>query len=422
MPSTTNRIIAAFSLMVAANAINAQTNNLTGSPYSLFGLGVASNSTVGINNSMGNGGVALSGSSFMNNNNPAAYGTLGEQNFLFDFGFLTEFSEINNGTSVENRIAGNFSNIAFASSLGPNSGFGLSINPYSDVGYSVIGIQSNIEGSFDEFNSSIFGTGALNDLRLSYGHSIVDHIRLGAYASYLFGVIEEREFIDASQEVPNESTLDILERNYYRGLRFGLGFQLDISPKLTLGWAADLATPLSGKRDRTVQKTLDFIGANVENEEDEKIASFKLPTALKSGLLYTPLEGLDLTFDYTIRLWNETEQEDNVGDFVDEREFAVGLQYVQDASSYKYARRIKYRAGFNYNTGYLEVNENPVASFNFTAGLGIPLGLRSLSHLNISYGFQNRGATTGILIEEQIHTININFSLRDIWFVKRRIN
>ncbi len=417
-----SRVFQFFLVVFLANWGNAQTNNLTGSPYSLFGLGVASNSNIGINNAIGNGGYAISDNALINNLNPASYGSMGEQNFLFDFGFLTELSEINNGNSIENRIAGNFSNIALAGSLSPKSAFGLSINPFSDTGYAVIGIESNIEGAFDNFSSNIFGNGALNDLRFSYGRSITDSFRAGFYSSYLFGVIEERELVDASQNAANESTLNILERNFYRGLRFGVGFQFDATSNFTLGWSVDLATPLSARRDRTVLKNLDFAPITVEDVNNEEIASFRLPTAINTGILYKPFEGLGITLDYSLRLWNETEQRDNLGVFVDEQDYALGIQYVADTNSFRYHKRIKYRAGFNYNTGYLEVNQNPVETYAVTAGVGIPLGLRSLSNINISYGFQNRGSTTGILIEENIHTLNINFSLRDIWFVKRKIN
>ncbi|MEM1258715.1 MAG: hypothetical protein AAGH81_09305 [Bacteroidota bacterium] len=417
-----NRDLGILFFGLVANYALGQTNNLTGSPYSLFGLGVSSNSNIGINNSIGNGGYAISGNSLINNLNPASYGNLGERNFLFDFGFLTEVSEIDNGASVENRIAGNFSNVALASSLGPKSAFGLSISPFSDTGYALIGIESNIEGSFDSFSSNIFGTGALNDLRFSYGRTITDTFRTGFYTSYLFGVIEERELVDASQEFANENSLTILERNFYRGLRFGAGFQYEVTPQFTLGWTVDLATTLSAKRDRTVQKNLDLVPLQVEEVNDEDIPSFRLPTEINTGIQYNPFKGLGITLDYSLKLWNETEQRDNVGVFVDEQDYSLGVQYVADPNSFRYHKRIKYRAGINYNTGYLEVNQNPVESYFITAGMGIPLGLRSLSHLNISYGFQNRGSTTGILIEENIHTFNINFSLRDIWFVKRKIN
>ncbi|MEN1785188.1 MAG: hypothetical protein AAGF77_08625 [Bacteroidota bacterium] len=402
--------------------LGAQTNNLTGSPYSLFGLGVSSNSNIGINNALGNGGQAISGNDFINIRNPAAFGSLGEQNVLFDFGFLTELSEVNNGRSQENRIAGNFSNLALAASLGPKSAFGLSISPYSDTGYAVVGIESNIEGSFENFSSNIFGTGALNDLHVSYGQSLTERLRLGSYASYLFGLIEEQEVINVGTGTANGSGLSIEERNYYRGLRLGFGFQYDITSNFTFGSSIDLETSLSARRDRTVQKTLDFIPSVVEDVVDEKITSFRLPTALNAGIAYKPIKPLTITMDYSLRLWDETEQEDNVGAFVNEQDYSFGLQYSGDPNSFRYGKKIKYRAGFNYNTGYLEINQNPVSSYTLTAGIGLPLGLRSRSHLNISYGLLQRGSTTGILIEEYIHTLNINFSLRDIWFVKRKIN
>ncbi len=408
--------------VVLCGTIQSQTNNLTGSPYSLFGLGVATNSNIGINNSIGNGGYAIAGSGYINNLNPASYGKMGEQNFLFDFGFLAEISAIENRSASENRIAGSFSNIALASSLSAKSAFGLSVSPYSDVGYSLIGVESNIEGSFESFTSNVFGTGGLNDLRASYGRSIIDTFRSGIYESYLFCLIEELDITDAILNFPGESTLNVLEENYYRGIRFGIGLQYDVSPKLTFGWGVDLTTSLSGRRDRTVEKNLDFVPSTVENEVDEKIASFQLPTQLNSGILFRPVPGMGVSLDYVLALWNETEQRDNVGDFVDEQQYSIGFQYVADPTSYKYSKRIKYRAGFNYNTGYLEVNGNPINSYSITAGLGIPLGLRSLSHLNISYGFQRRGDITGILVEESIHTLNINFSLKDFWFIKRKID
>ena len=146
--------------------IFSQTNNLTGSPYSLFGLGVSTNSNIGINSSIGKGGYALEGNNFINNYNPAAFAVLAEKNFIFDVGILAEISTVASKNNEERRLAGNLSSVAIASSISKKSGFGLTLDPYSDVGYAVIGIESNIEGSFDNFSSSIFGSGGINNLKL----------------------------------------------------------------------------------------------------------------------------------------------------------------------------------------------------------------------------------------------------------------
>ncbi|MET1260629.1 hypothetical protein ABV409_14880 [Flagellimonas sp. DF-77] len=408
-------------LVLAAQA-KAQTNNLTGSPYSFFGLGLASNSNIGITNAMGNGGYALSGDGFINNNNPASYGSLGERNFLFDFGFLAEISDISTNSTSENRIAGSFSNVAFAASMTPNSAFGISLNPFSDVGYAVIGVESNIEGSFDTFSSNVFGSGGLNDLRLSLGSEWFGKLRTGAYLSYLFGVIEEREIIDASQDLPNESTLIVQERNFYNGLRVGFGLQYDLLPKLTLAAGAELNTSLSGTQDRTVEKTLDFTPSVVENTADVTLEDFELPAQLNAGLYFRPNNGLGLTLDFSKRFWDITEQEDNIGDFVDEESYSIGLHYAADPSSYQYRKRIQYRLGWNYRSGNLEVNANRIDQYGFSFGIGLPMGLRSASTLNITYRYGQRGAAEGVLVEERLHTLTVNFSLRDLWFGKRKIN
>ncbi|MEM9001393.1 MAG: hypothetical protein AAGB24_14105 [Bacteroidota bacterium] len=392
-------------------------NNLTGSPYSLFGLGVNTNSSIGKNSALGRGGYAFNDDDFINNLNPASYGTEERNSFIFDFGFLAEVSGVNSTDSDENRVAGNFSSLAIASNIDNKSSFGLSVTPFTDVGYSLIGIQSNIEGSFEEFTSNIFGSGALNDLRLSYGRTIAKNFRLGGNISYLFGTIDETEQVAAGL-----SSLTIEESNRYRGLRFGVGFQYDYKEILQLGVSTNLPTSLSGRRDRVVERTLDFIPSEVESESDIRLDDFELPLELNSGLVLRPWNNLWINIDHSVRLWQQTGQSDNVGDFVDQNVFSLGGEYYVNKNGFKYWEQIQFRAGLYYDTGYLKVNDERINSYGITAGLGIPLGLRSKSMLNISFANTTRGATQGVLVEENINSINVNLTLKDFWFIKRKIN
>ena len=199
-----------------------QTNRLTGSPYSLFGLGIETSTNVGKNSALGRGGYALSGSDFINTKNPASFGTKSTNSFIFDIGFLGELSSIENNSTTENRLASNFSSLAFSANVDDKSTFGLSVSPYSDVGYSLLGIESNIEGSFDQFISNIFGTGALNDFTLNYGRTLFTNFRVGAKVSYLFGSIDETEIIQTGI-----SGLTVEETNSYQGVQAGIGVQAE---------------------------------------------------------------------------------------------------------------------------------------------------------------------------------------------------
>jgi len=83
---------------------------------------------------------------------------------------------------------------------------------------------------------------------------------------------------------------------------------------------------------------------------------------------------------------------------------------------------MKFRAGFNYEDGYLNVNDNKIDGFTITAGLGLPMGEISNSMINLSYAYGSRGQIQNILVKENYHSLTINFSLEDLWFRDRKIN
>ena len=126
--------------------------------------------------------------------------------------------------------------------------------------------------------------------------------------------------------------------------------------------------------------------------------------------------------DYKKNYWNATGQQENIGDYADQDIYAIGLEYLKDAKSFKYKDRIRYRAGFNYDNGYLDIGDTKIDGFGFTTGIGIPMRAGTNSLLNLSYGYGSRGQIQNVLIQENYHMITLNLSLEDLWFKKRKIN
>ncbi|GAA4274505.1 hypothetical protein GCM10022258_38010 [Aquimarina gracilis] len=404
-------------ILLFTGGIYSQTNNLTGSPYSLFGLGVQSNSNIGKNSGLGRSGIALNDPNMINNYNPATFSAISEKSFLLDIGFLGELNTIENSSKDELRLSANFSNLAMAFSLNERSGVGLSIVPFTDVGYSLIGIESNVEGSQDSFISNVTGSGGLNDFKLNYGYRLFDNFRVGVSASYLFGSIRETESV-----LINTSFLTIEEENYYRGFRFGFGFQFDMNNKYSIGLTTDFPTSLNGTQDRFVNKSLDFVGVIVEDEENLNISNFKLPLEIGFGVSSKPINGFTFNADYKRNFWSFTNQRDDIGRFIDQSLISLGAQYRARERGLKYWQNIEFRAGLNYDSGYLKVNNKVIDNYSFSAGIGLPINRRGTSMLNISFTNGQRGAVEGILIEENFNLININLSLKDIWFRKIKFN
>jgi len=396
-----------------------QTNTITASPYSLYGIGVNSKSSIGRNSVLGGGGYAFQTIDQINNHNPASFAAIPDNNFLYDFGLTAELSSISSKGNEENRLAGNISNLAIATTSGTRSGIGLTLEPYTDVGYALIGIESNIEGSYDTFISNIFGSGGLNDLKLNYGVILKDQLRVGLGLSYFFGTIKETQRIQSQY-----NSMQVEDKNKYSGFRLDIGLQGIISNHLKYGFTARLPTSLKVTHDRYISKMVNLIPKPeiVENTTGEHLPGFDLPLELGGGIMYHPNSSWAINLDYSRNFWDATDQSDNIGTFIDQNIVGIGIEYAVDDQSINYWKRIKFRVGGNYDSGYLKVYDQVIDGYSIKAGLGIPLSKSSKSTINVSYGRSEFGASQGILVEESFHTFNVNISLVDIWFLKRKVN
>ncbi|SNR38820.1 Long-chain fatty acid transport protein [Maribacter sedimenticola] len=395
----------------------AQSEALTSSPYSLYGLGVINQTSIGKFNGLGYSGIGTKSMYELNNLNPSTYALIPQNSFLYDIGITGEFNNYSNKSTSENKTIINFSNLAFGFRIAENLGAGISLIPYSDVGYSILGVSTNIEGSTQTFESNITGVGGLSDLRLNIGYALTDRFRIGLSTSFLFGNIEENEAF-----IYNSTTFESTEKTNYNGARIGFGMQWDIMDQITIGATAQLPTSLNGQLKRSVTKNLYGTEISVEDEKTDNVADFNLPLELGVGLSLKPIDQITLNADYKKNFWSNTNQSENIGTYTDQDIFALGLEYVKNPKGYKYSQRIRYRLGYNYDNGYLNIANKKVEGYNITAGIGIPTSRGTHSMINLSYSYGSKGILQNVLVKENYHLLSLNLSLEDLWFVKRKVN
>ncbi len=412
-----SRIVFMLLLISSTVYTHGQSNGLTGSPYSLFGLGVQSNSSVGRFSSMARTGIALSSGTQINLSNPASFAGIEQKRFLFDIGGLTEINSLSDRqTDDERRVTGNFSSLAIAFSINSKSNLGISLIPETNVGYALTGIETPVEGSTETFVGSVIGSGALNTVAVDYGYRLSKNIHIGAKATYLFGKITENENVSTQLDA-----LNISEENFYSGIKLGLGIQTQITPKIRLGIITELPSTLGATQDRNVSRTLDSSPNAVEIENGIDINDFKLPLQIGSGLNYTFREGFNISFDYRKYFWNATDQSDNVGEFIDQDIISLGGEFTTNPRGLRYWEHISFRGGINYDTGYLKVENTTIDRLSASIGIGIPVGKKG-NQINFSYTRALRGEVENILVQENQNLFNINLSFKDIWFVQRKFN
>ncbi|MBC6997211.1 hypothetical protein BIZ36_01805 [Cytophaga sp. FL35] len=412
-----NKVQFSVMLFFSISTILAQSEGLTSSPYSLYGLGTINQSGIGKTNGMGYVGIGLKTPEEINNINTANFALVPQNLFIYDVGLKGLYNTFSNRADQETKTTLNFSNLAVAFRIGQGLGAGLSLVPYSDVGYSLVGIKTNIEGSNETFESSVTGVGGLSDLKLNLGYELLPGLRLGLGGSLLFGNIEETETFEISS-----SNFELTENTNYTGFRLNTGIQFDVSENITLGSTIQLPTSLKGTLKRSVLKNVDQTEITVENEGTDSTDDFKMPLQVGLGFSAKIFKSLTLAGDYKNNYWSDTQQTENLGSYVDQSVFALGMEYEKNSDSFKYVDRIQYRLGYNYDTGYLSMNGSKIDGYSFTAGIGLPVGQGWKSRLNLSYSYGSQGQIQNIMIKENFHLVTLNLGLKDVWFQKRKIN
>ena len=349
---------------------------------------------------------------FINNLNPASFAGIPSNRFLFDFGLKAQKETLTESGNEEPRFNTNFSSLAIAFPVSKKSGIGISLLPYTNVGYNIAGLQSNIEGSTNNFNTFINGSGGINNFKISYGYRFNNRLRIGFDTSFLFGLIEEEEI-----NLIGNSILTLNDKNNYTGVRLGFGVQYDITKKISFGATLNTNTSLSGEQKNTTQ--LDGIELDAT---DDNLPSFKLPLEIGVGLHTKLSKKMSLNIDYKKAFWNATNQSDNLGDYIDQHILGIGIEFIPKQRGLKYWENVEYRTGFNFDSGSLEIDDSNINNYQFSVGLGLPINKRSNSILNIGYSYGKKGTLNNGLIQENYHTLSINLSFVGIWFQTRKID
>lgn len=401
-------------LLITATSYS-QGSNSNYSPYSVFGLGRFNDANTGITNSLGKSGMALGSEYEINGLNPASLAKIGRNSFFFDIGLKAEYNTFGNNKNTDTKqTLYNFSNVTIAFPIGKKSGLSISLLPYTEVGYFFQGIVTDIVGTGTNTLSTITGNGGLNSFTVNYGRVINPKLSLGLSAKYFFGSIKQTELVQIENDL-----LSIQDINYYKGYKFEVGMQYQLSKTLTSGATVNFPSILNGSRDREVAKLVNQTYETIESNEGTYIDNYKTPFDFSMGVKYD-YKNYSLLTDYKRTFWSSTGIVDNIGKYTDSNIIGIGLEYFRKGDGiYRAKPKSRYRLGYNYDDGNLRVNGEKISNSTFTAGIGFPFGKSYGNYLNISYSYGTKGLISNTLVKENYHTVTFNLSFGDSWFQKR---
>lgn len=407
---------------------------VSGSPYSVYGIGNLVNQGSAYNKSMGGVGIANRNKRFVNYINPAAISSRDSLAFLMDISIVAEdkiFTQ-NGVNSLYNLL--NINNIAFSLPLYKKSAFVMGLSPYSGVGYNFfanVEDEDVIARTKDIYRSSS-GEGGLYSLFAGPSMTFFDRLSFGVQGIYYFGSINKKSEIVFMNE-KYKSLVNLTNLNLHAfGAKIGVQYEQKINDKsiifgATYSTGARLRGTVNKHETTRFHSRIDTL--SIVMEQLGKESKPYLPGEYGLGLAFKQGDKFSMEFNYLFSDWRKSGFDNtlgfsNNGEEIFRQSFGYscrfGVEYLPNKSDIRYyLKRCSYRAGFYYNKNYYTVNNVGINSFGVTFGMTLPV-VKWFNGISIGVSLGKNGTMKNNLVREYNASFMLGFNINEIWFLKPR--
>jgi hypothetical protein len=404
--------IAIASLMAAL----ATTIGEAGGPvYSRFGIGDLYYFAGGRSYAMGGVGVGLLGDGFINRLNPAGLVGISTTRFSGTFEYSNYSSTDQSGSAVYAR--GDFGGLSVAIPVSKDYGVVLigELTPYSTVNYAVsrddtqYGITSSQE---------FYGSGGISRFDFGSSVSITNALHAGFKINYLAGTILQTTKLNFSD--PSYSNSELTLSDHYSGISFTLGatyqgigdiFGSSSLKPLVLGVVVETPTSLDLREEHFTSTASQY------DTTSTVIGTTDIPLFVALGASYTVADHYVFAADLAMQNWSNAKSLGvHPAELRNSLRIGGGVEILPSKDASTYWEHVIYRAGFYFNSSYLQINNRAINGMFATAGLGLPIGPDS--RLNLGFQFGVNGTIQDNLQKDTIFRITASISASELWFVR----
>lgn len=416
-------------------------------PYSQFGIGLGDLPySVPVVSRMGGVAYTLSGSNYINPFNPASYGSIGMESFVFDMGAGIQLTRLQNNSDRANDADGNISHLMFGLPVTKWWKLAGGLLPYSSVDY-----ESVSQGTYagNSVVKNIYdGTGGTSLVFLGSAFNIMDNgkgrrLQAGFNVDMLLGRIQ-RALSYSFQGIDSTHYMD--KRRFKETKLANLLFDFGVQYWEPLNEDYTLGVALTYKPYRKMNID-DKVLIYTYHASDQTLVDTIFPLAGQSQAVTSTLErdhtiGLGMSFarnnrwmvaaDVTFAGWSGMKYTEGITppvfgesslDYGPYSRYALAFEKTGDMDAPSYWGRISWSAGMNMESGVmrLSINGHNEVVDAWGCGLGATLPMRKgRSLLTLSVGYRNFGNKD--LLQRESLTFGISVSSCERWFVKRKYN
>lgn len=417
--------------MMAAMAVACFAQSGTNSPYSQYGLGVLSDQSQGFSRGMNGAALGLRKGNVVNTLNPASYSAVDSMTMIFDVGLSGQVTNFKEGDASVNANNANFEYAVGAFRLLQGVGVSFGVVPYSNVGYQYTS-STYLDRTNGTVTSTLKGEGGLRKVFIGAGVRVLPQLSVGFNAAYLWGTIDKSVVSSSTTYINSLSKSYSASVSNYT-LSFGAQWSQRLTRKdeLTLGAVFELGHKLGADAECSVVN----IGTSGIRDTTKYVAenALEVPMSYGGGIAWRHGTKWLVDADVMLQKWGDlkypafsTREDAYVktrGLLKDRWQVNVGADYVPNAMSLTYLKRVHYRLGAGYTTPYYIINgvDGP-KDISVSAGFGLPLQNRynDRSVLNISAQWVRSSAEN--MITANMFRINIGLTFNERWFFKWKID
>lgn len=431
---TFRNIFTSLLLASATLPLAAQTNG-SNSPYSRYGFGLLGDRGNAFNKGMAGTAYGMQNGKELNTKNPASYAAIDSLTFLFDLGLSMQ-----NGNIAQSGVKTNAKNssvdyVTAGFRVAKNVGMSLGLVPFSTIGYNTSS-KEEIQASNQVLTktTTFSGDGGLHEAYIGVGWAPFRRFSIGMNAGYLWGDLSHTVLMNF-----DDSNINSTRQAYETDIRtykadFGLQYvqPLDKKNTLTLGLTYGLGHDI--KRDAYYYNQKVVTGSSASGDTLVCRNAFQLPHTLGAGITWTHDNSLRVGVDYTFQKWadmkfpmvveNAAGALDYVGRkdlFTDLHKVSLGMEYVKNPEGLRWRQRVRYRAGFSYQTPYTKIGgvDGPQ---HFLASVGVALPITNMhnsrSLINFSAQYERVKPKMAGMITENYIRFSIGLTFNERWFMK----
>jgi len=390
-------------------------------PYSIYGIGEPRFNQYFQNMGMGGINQAYRSNVSINDVNPASYAALDSTSFVFEATLFSHFYEQETTDVSQQSDHISLGNLTIGFPVTRWFSFSAGLKPFSQVGYRVSDTQfSEVAG---QVNYRYRGSGGISQFYFGGSLELTDGLSVGANVSYLWGNLDYEAMI--TSDSAGVYHINYTNSHNVNGWMYGFGAQYHhifsdyryLTLGATYGHQQEATVSTSDLFLRRMPGAIRYDTIARYNLDDDRL---KLPSYYGFGVYGRLNRHWAAGIDYQWHNWEAFEFRGKQEDFNDSWQIATGLSFNPRGGAFDgLFRRLQYTAGFRYGQTYLKPDGEDLDEFGISFGTKIPIR-GSLSALNVSFEYSQRGSTTGHLMQENFYRVNVGLNIYERWFIRRR--